>query len=63
MSDNREPIKHWMRLADVLAWQPQLSEKEVRSWEQLGIVHPWRKHRTAQRWYSREEIKKVLHGE
>jgi len=55
----QRPNKPMLRLADVLAWQPQLSRRELQDWESLGLIHPFRKHRTARRWYYIEEIQKM----
>lgn len=49
-----------LRKRDLLAWQPHLTSAELRSWEALDLIHPFRKTKTAHRYYKLSEIKKVL---
>lgn len=58
----QRPNKPMLRLADVLAWQPQLTQAELRDWEELGLIHPWRKYPGARRWYPRDELEKLICG-
>lgn len=57
---NQAPDKPLMRLGDVLAWLPQVTREELRTWEELGWLHPFRKAPGAHRWYRTAELQQIL---
>lgn len=58
---NNKPLPPVMRLRDVLKlFGGTVDRQEVRTWEDCGLIHPFKKGENGRRLYYRHEIEKIL---